>query len=127
MFATRDNLVRWLAGDTEVPALEAGATAAGTASVLLLAWIVSKRGGLRVADVRPFALTAVLAGASYLALFEAYYRGRVTIVSPLIATESLFGVLAAAIVFGRTELIGRHLIAGATLIVAGGALIGAFR
>jgi hypothetical protein len=27
----------------------------------------------------------------------------------------------------RTELVGRHLVAGALLIVAGGALIGAFR
>jgi drug/metabolite transporter (DMT)-like permease len=127
LFATRDNLVRWLSGETEVPPLSAGATAAGTASVLLLGWIVLTRRGLRIGDVRPFGLTALLAGASYVALFEAYYRGRVTVVSPLISTEALFGVLAAALVFGRAELIGRRLVAGATLVAIGGGLIGAFR
>jgi drug/metabolite transporter (DMT)-like permease len=127
LFAIRDNLVRWLSGETEVPPLLAGATAAGTASVLLLGWIIVSRGGLRIGNVRPFGLTTLLAGLSYLALFEAYYRGRVTVVSPLISTEALFGVLAAGLVFGRSELIGRRLVAGAGLVALGGALIGAFR
>jgi drug/metabolite transporter (DMT)-like permease len=49
------------------------------------------------------------------------------VVSPLVATEALFGVLFAALIFGKAELIGRHVVAGAVLIVAGGAMIGAFR
>jgi len=110
-----------------VPPLLAGAATAGTASLVLLGWIVVTRRGLRIGDARPFAATAVLAGASYVALFEAYYRGRVTVVSPLVSTEALFGVLATALFIGRTELIGRSLVAGATLIVVGGVLIGAFR
>jgi uncharacterized membrane protein len=69
----------------------------------------------------------VLAGCSYLALFEAYYRGRVTVVSPLVATEALFGVLASALLIGQSELIGRRLVAGAALTVVGGILIGALR
>jgi uncharacterized membrane protein len=61
------------------------------------------------------------------ALFEAYYRGRVSVVSPLVATETLWGVGLSALLMRHTELVGRRLAIGAVLIVAGGALIGAFR
>ena len=74
-----------------------------------------------------FAPAGVLFGLSYVALFEAYYRGRVTVVSPLVATESLWGVLLSALILRRSELVGPRLLAGAALVVAGGALIGAFR
>ncbi len=50
-----------------------------------------------------------------------------TVVSPLVATESLWGVLFAALLLRRSELVGRRLVAGAVLIVAGGVLIGAWR
>ena len=84
-----------------------------------------------VGDVRrafpPFAVPGVLWGLSYAAIFEAFYRGRVSVVSPLVATEALFGVLLAALIIGRSELIGRHVIAAAALIVSGGVLIGVFR
>ena len=69
----------------------------------------------------------MLFGLSYVALFEAYYRGRVTVVAPLVATESLWGVIFAALLLRRSELVGRRLVAGAALIVVGGALIGAWR
>ena len=69
----------------------------------------------------------LLFGLSYLSLFEAYYRGRVTVVSPIVATESLWGVLLAAIFIGRSEKIGLRLVAGAICIVAGGALIAVVR
>jgi drug/metabolite transporter (DMT)-like permease len=75
----------------------------------------------------PFLGVGAIYGASYVALFEAYYRGRVTVVSPLIATESLWGVLLAVLLIRHTEFVGRRLVAGALLVVAGGALIGAFR
>jgi uncharacterized membrane protein len=51
----------------------------------------------------------------------------VSVISPLVATESLFGVVFAALVLRRSELVGRHVWLGALLIVAGGTLIGAFR
>ena len=59
-----------------------------------------------------------------MALFEAYWRGRVTVVSPLVAAESLWGVLLAALFVRHTEGVGRRLAVGAALVVAGGALIG---
>ena len=42
-------------------------------------------------DIRTAAAGA-LAGLSYISLYEAYDRGRVSVVSPLVATESLWGV-----------------------------------
>jgi uncharacterized membrane protein len=69
----------------------------------------------------------LLFGLSYVALFEAYYRGRVSVVSPIVATETLWGVGLSALLLRHTELVGRRLALGAALIVAGGVLIGAFR
>jgi drug/metabolite transporter (DMT)-like permease len=130
-FATRDNVVRWLASDTDVPPQLAAATTILTGATLILAYLVVARRGRLVADLRrsavPFALPGLLWGASYASLFEAFYRARVSIVSPLVATESLFSVLLAVLLLRRTELVGRHLVLGALLVVAGGALIGAFR
>ena len=74
-----------------------------------------------------FVPAGVLFGGSYVSLFEAYYRGRVTVVAPLVAIESLAGVALSALLLRHSELVGKRLIASAALIVAGGALIGAFR
>jgi drug/metabolite transporter, DME family len=130
-FATRDNVVRWLADDTTVdPQLAATATIL-TGSSVMAAYLLVLRGRRMPADVwravPQFAVPGALWGLSYAALFEAFYRGRVSVVSPLIATEALFGVLLAAIIIGRSELIGRHVIAAAALIICGGVLIGVFR
>ena len=127
VFASRDNLVRWLSLDTDVdPALAAAATlAAGGATVL--AWLAALRRPVRLRDVRVFVPAGLAFGLSYVLLFEAYYRGRVTVVSPLVATESLWGVVLSALFLRRHERVGARLLAGAALVVAGGALIGAFR
>jgi drug/metabolite transporter (DMT)-like permease len=130
-FATRDNIVRWLASDSDVPPqLAASATIVSGAGLLLVYLVVIRRTRLP-RDLRrafvPYALPGLLWGASYATLFEAFYRARVSVVSPLVATESLFAVLFAVLLLRRSELVGRHLVAGALLIVAGGALIGAFR
>jgi uncharacterized membrane protein len=77
--------------------------------------------------LRAFLPSGLLFGLSYTALFQAYYRGRVSVVAPLVATESLWGVAFSALLLRRTELVGRRLVAGAVLIVAGGVLIGATR
>jgi uncharacterized membrane protein len=60
-------------------------------------------------------------------LFAAFYRGRVSVVSPLVAMESLWGVVLSALVFGRAERVGARLVLGATLVVVGGVLIGIVR
>jgi drug/metabolite transporter (DMT)-like permease len=126
LFASRDNLLRWLSLDTDVPPALAAAVTLGSGTVVVFAFALL-RSRPTLAGAGRFALAGGFFGLSYLALFEAYYRGRVTVVSPLVATESLWGVLLSAVLLGRSELIGLRLVAGAALIVAGGALIGAFR
>lgn len=127
VFAIRDNVVRWLAVDSEVaPGVAASATLAAGAA-LIMVYVLSTRAPLRVRDARVFAPAGVLFGLSYVCLFEAYYRGPVTVVSPLVATESLWGVVLSAVVLGRSERVGVRLFAGALLVVSGGILIGAFR
>jgi drug/metabolite transporter (DMT)-like permease len=127
VFATRDNLVRWLSVDSEVsPELAATATLA-TGTVVIAAWLLLARLPFSLRPLRHFVPAGVFFGLSYVCLFEAYYRGPVTVVSPLVATESLWGVGLSAIFLHRLEVIGTRLAVGAALIVAGGVLIGVFR
>jgi drug/metabolite transporter (DMT)-like permease len=127
VFAVRDNIVRHLSLDTEVdPALAASATLAAAALTVAL-WLLVTRRRLPTRGVGAFVPSGVLFGLSYLCLFEAYYRGRVSVVSPLVATESLWGVGISVLLLRRHELVGPRLVAGAALVVAGGALIGVFR
>ena len=72
-------------------------------------------------------LHGAFVGLSYVALFEAFYRGTVSVVAPIVATESLFGVAFSAILLHRTERVGPRLVLGAALVVAGGALIAVSR
>jgi drug/metabolite transporter (DMT)-like permease len=131
LFATRDNVVRHIASDSTVPPQLAAAATILSGTVLVFVVLVVTRRGRFLADIRRegphFVLPGILWGASYAFLFEAFYRSRVTVVSPLVATESLFAVLLAVLLLRRTELVGRHLLLGASLVVVGGALIGAFR
>lgn len=123
LFASRDNLVRWLAKSTSAPPA-VSASAALLGGLALLTLVVRPR---LSKQALPFVPAGICFGLSYVALFEAFYRGRVSIVSPLVATESLVGVGLSALLLRQTELVGRRLVIGACLIVAGGALIGAFR
>jgi drug/metabolite transporter (DMT)-like permease len=124
LFAIRDNVVRHLAvGRTAVPPAVAAATALVGGMVVAATWArrrVSRRW-------LAFVPAGLLFGGSYVALFEAYYRGKVTIVAPLVAVESLAGVALSALFLRDSELVGRRLVFGAALIVTGGALIGATR
>jgi uncharacterized membrane protein len=130
LFATRDDVLRWLATDAKAPPLVASAAAMlGGAATLVAVLLAGRRVSAAAvrADGRGFLAPGVLFGVSYAFLFEAYYHGRVTVVSPLVATESLFGVLFAVLLLRRSEVVGRHVVVGAALIVAGAALIGATR
>jgi drug/metabolite transporter (DMT)-like permease len=122
LFATRDNLVRALHAHAS-PETAAAATliAGGIAAAL---W--ARRPPTRT-ELRRLAPAGLMFGLSYVLLFEAYWRGRVTVVSPLVATESLWGVGLSALLIRHTEGMGRRLALGALLVVAGGALIGATR
>jgi drug/metabolite transporter (DMT)-like permease len=126
VFAARDNLVRWLAVDTDVePGVAAAATLSAGAAVIAVYALATKT-PLRRTEARAFLPAGVLFGLSYVCLFEAYYRGLVTVVSPLVATESLWGVALSAI-WLRSERVGVRLVGGALLVVSGAILIGSFR
>jgi DME family drug/metabolite transporter len=131
LFATRDNVVRWAADDTAVSSGAAAAAAMLTAVVVMSVYLAAARGRgvleLPARQLAAFVPAGVCFGLSYLCLFEAYYRGRVSVVSPIVATESLFAVLLSGVLLRHSELVSRRLLAGAALIVAGGALIGAYR
>jgi drug/metabolite transporter (DMT)-like permease len=132
MFASRDSLVRWLAGGTSVrPELACAASVLG-GLLVVGGYLVARRGASAVTtslrqNFVVFIPAGVMFGLSFIALFEAYYRGRVTVVSPLIATESLWSVIASALILRRSELVGRQLVFGAVVVVLGGVLIGVFR
>lgn len=128
LFATRDNLLRHLAVGTSVPpAIAALAALLGGALVIGPALGPRLRGHTIMRPSLPFLVVGVFFGLSYVSLFEAYYRGRVTVVSPLIATESLWGIVLSIIFIREVEVVGRRLVIGALLVVAGGVLITAFR
>ena len=124
LFAARDNLVRHLSGTSAVPPAVAAAT------TLLVGVLVSALFARRLPGSRTlarFAPAGIFFGLSYVCLFEAYYRGRVSVVSPLVATETLWGVGLSVLLLRRSELVGRRLMVGAALMVAGGVLIGVYR
>jgi drug/metabolite transporter (DMT)-like permease len=122
LFATRDNLARALHTHASPGTAAAATLVAGTVAAAV--W--TRRGPSR-RELTRLAPAGVLFGLSYVCLFEAYFRGRVSVVSPLVATESLWGVGLSALLIRHTEGMGRRLAVGALLVVAGGALIGATR
>jgi len=119
LFATRDNIVRALHAHGKPEAAAAATMLAGALVALCAA-----RSLPTTRELRRLAPSGLLFGVSYVCLFEAYFRGRVSVVSPLVATESLWAMGLATLVFRRTEGLGRRVLVGAVAIVAGGVAIG---
>jgi S-adenosylmethionine uptake transporter len=131
MFGIRDNLVRDATRHHHAPPLLAtAATLLGAIVLLLIYVVVARRRELRRtgrATAAAFAPAGVVLGVAYTFLIEGLAHGRVTVVAPLNATQSLWGVVFAALLVGRSEMIGRRTVLAGLLVVAGGALIGATR
>ena len=79
---------------------------------MIAAYLLATRRRLPSSGLRTFVPAGFCFGLSYICLFEAYYRGRVTVVSPLVATESLWGVGLSALLLRQHELVGRRLVGG---------------
>jgi drug/metabolite transporter (DMT)-like permease len=127
-FATRDNLVRWLG--TEATDVEPGLAAFATmlaGAALAAGYVALTRTSLTRRGAVAFVPAALCYGISYVLLFEAFYRGLVSVVSPIVATESLWGVTLSWLFLRESERVGPRLFAGAVLVVAGGVLIGVYR
>jgi drug/metabolite transporter (DMT)-like permease len=129
LFAVRDNFVRWAATENDVPGVVAAAASLATASLVILLVVAPRESAaVRVRRAaRPFLLSGVIYGLSYACLFAGLDRGRVTVVTPLYATESLWAVVISVVVLRRTERVGVRLVLAALLVVGGGALISSFR
>jgi uncharacterized membrane protein len=131
LFAARDNIVRWAARGQHPPPLVAATTSLLAATAFILVYLMLlRRDRLRTSRPRAvmaFAPAGFALALGYDTLLAAFDRGRVSVVSPLNATGSLWAVLLAALVIGRSEMIGRRTVHAGLLIVAGGGLIGALR
>lgn len=130
LFATRDNLARWLSGERGTPPFLAAAALLGAATVTILVYLlVARRNGLLVDSLRggarPFFASGVCFGLGYAAFLVALDRGPVTVVSPLNGTYALWGVVFSYLLIGHIESVGKLLVLAAVLVVAGAALIGA--
>jgi drug/metabolite transporter (DMT)-like permease len=129
LFALRDNLVRDESLDTEVPSMTAGAVMLASGLVVTSSVVLARRN--RVAwparVVGRWLVPGAFVGLSYVALFEAFYRGTVSVVAPIVATEALFGVVFSALLLHKSERVGPRIVLGAALVVTGGALIAVFR
>jgi drug/metabolite transporter (DMT)-like permease len=129
LFAIRDNLVRWAARGSDVPGFVAASASLVSATVVILIVVLMRpNGAARIRQAfRPFVVSGLVYGVSYACLYVAFDRGRVTIVAPLVATESLWAVLISMILLRRSERFGVRLLLAAALVVGGGALISSFR
>ncbi len=131
LFAGRDNIVRWVSTGEDVPPLVAATAslAAGTLFILLYL-LIARRKRLATESKRvllAFVPAGILLGLAYDALIAAFDHGRVSVVAPLNATQALWAVVFAALLIGASEALSRQLVIAALLVVAGSALIGAFR
>lgn len=131
LFAGRDNAVRWIAREEDVPPLQATAITLLAATLAAMLYVLAtSRGrprGARATTARAFLPAGLLLAFAYAALVTGFDRGDVGIVAPLNATQSLWGVAFAALLYGRSEAVGRRTVLASVLVVLGGALIGAFR
>lgn len=124
----RDAATRWILSETDVSAFVEAATALLAASVMVLVWAairVRRPPDLRAlgSAILPFGPVAILMGASYAAFFEAFDRGDVTLVAPLVGTHALWAVTLSVPFLGRSEAIGRRLAAAAVLVVVGATIV----
>ena len=95
VFSVRDIVVRWASGETAASPQVAMTAAFAAATVAILLYLLLSSGPLRATDrVRAafphFVAAGLVLGVAQIALFEAFARGRVTVVVPLIATHALW-------------------------------------
>jgi drug/metabolite transporter (DMT)-like permease len=131
LFAIRDTLVRWASGDATLDPLVRTVVSLAAAAIVVGVWTWLTRRSRPTVPIsralRAFAPAGICLGVAYLCLIVALDRGRVTIIAPLNATQSLWGVIFAATLLGKREAVGPRLLVAAVLVVAGGVLIGISR
>lgn len=131
LFAIRDNAVRWAAQDVGAPAVVASAVSLlGAVSLVAVYLGLARRDRVRSSlglAARAFWPAGVTLGLAYVCLVVAFDRGRVSIVAPLNATQSLWAIVFAVAFLRSVEAIGRRTVLAGVLVVAGAVLIGVIR
>ena len=132
LFATRDNVLRALAGEDAPPVLIATLVSLATAAIVTTGYVAFRKRGampqLLAKAAVPFGVAGLVLGLAYLTLVGALDRADVTLVAPLNATQSLWAIAFAALIVGRrTDAISRRVVVAGLFVVAGSALVAAFR
>jgi uncharacterized membrane protein len=130
-FGIRDNVVRWATQDVDPPPLLATtASLAGAATTVLVYLLVFRRSRVRErlrASISLFVPAGVVLALSYSCLVLGFDHGKVSIVAPLNATQSIWGVALSAVFLRQSEGVGKRLFLAAGLVVAGSAIVGIVR
>ena len=133
LFALRDNAVRWVADDLDAAPLQASAASLLAAATITAVYVFAgrlRRGPLRArlrTSIRGFTPAGLLLAVAYAALVTGFDQGGVGVVAPLNATQSLWAVVFAALLYRHSEAIGRRTVLAGLLVVVGGALVGVTR
>lgn len=131
LFAVRDNAVRWATQDVEAPAVVASAVSLLGAVAVVAAYLGVARRARVPSSLGPaahaFWPAGVTLGLAYVSLIVAFDRGRVSVVAPLNATQSLWAIGFAVAFLRATEAVGRRTVLAGLLVVAGAVLVGLVR
>jgi len=129
LFAGQAVMLRWASTGRSIPPLAALAVMVATGAAVPLLVLGLSRGRAAFAGARPalkaFWPAGVLFTAASLGFVLAYKYGRVVIVAPLTATESMWTIVFAALLIGiNRDAITRRVLGACVLIVIGGVLVG---
>ena len=131
LFAVRDNAVRMLDGASDMdPRAATTWTLIGAAVAVATYATIARRGAVLTeyrSVFRSFIPAGVVFALAYLALVVALEIGRVTVFAPLNAMQSMWTVLFAWLLLGKSDGIGARIVLAMLLVVSGGILIGVFR
>ena len=131
LFAVRDNAVRMLGGASDMDPLAATTwTLIGAAVAVAVYATIARRGAVLTeyrSVFRSFIPAGVVFALAYLALVVALEIGRVIVFAPLNAMQSMWTVLFAWLLLGKSDGIGARIVLAMVLVVLGGIMIGIFR
>lgn len=131
LFAVRDNAVRMLDGASDMdPRAATTWTLIGAAVTVAVYATIARRGAVLTeyrSVFRSFIPAGVVFGLAYLTLVVALEIGRVTVFAPLNAMQSMWTVLFAWLLLGKSDGIGARIVLAMLLVVSGGILVGIFR
>lgn len=131
LFACRDNAMRSVGMQTTMDPRAATAWALIGAFVAVAGFALVTRRGELPTQLRTvfisFLPAGIVFGIAYTTLTIALHVGKVTVFAPLNAMQSMWTVLIAWLILGRSDGIGFRVVAAMALVVSGGILIGIFR